>query len=216
MYPSLETQAPVGQQKLVGAPGFQDSLEAMYLRRRAARPQDMLVGLFFESTQGHLVELLGAEAARVARTRVMGPQQPVGFLRYPASYLLRLVELGAQPGLGREGFHQRVAGFGRAAARHFLTSPVGKALLVLGRRDPHRLLVGSASGYKAVTTFMSHTYERVGERAARLRYQGDLLGVGWTQGVIEQALWEGCGQQARVHFEALDGMGTRHVAHVEW
>lgn len=204
----------VAQHRRVMAPGFQDSLEAMHLRQRAARPQDMLVGLFFESTLGHLGQVVGAEAARATRAKVMGPRPLVSFFRYPASYLLRLLELGAQR--GRESFHQQVVGFGRAAARHFFTSSVGQALLALGHGEPHRLLIGSASGYKAVTTFMSYTYERAGEHAARLRYQGDLMGVGWTQGVIEQALWEACGQRARVHFEALDGMGLRHVAHVEW
>jgi uncharacterized protein (TIGR02265 family) len=195
---------------------LQDTPELFQRRIQACRADDVLAGLFLESTLTYMEQLAGEEAAQALRKEVLGSQPLVGFFRYPASSLLRLVGACAQRMPASESFHQRVALLGRNVMSQFFTTQVGKMLQHLSGGDVHRLLLGSGAGYKAVTSYTVPTYTRVGERAVRLHYVRDMTGPAWATGVLQEGLRIVCDVQLRVRTELLDDMGADYIAHLEW
>lgn len=195
---------------------FQETPELFRRRLQSCREDEVLAGLFIESTLTYMEKLMGAEAAQAVRREVLGPQPVVGFFRYPASHLLRLVEACVPRMPANESFHQRVASLGRNSMSQFFNSQVGKLMQQLSGGDVHRLLLASGAGYKAVTSYAVPTYERAGERAARLRYVRDMTGPAWGQGVLQEGLRIICKVQLQVRTELLDDMGASYIAHLEW
>lgn len=195
---------------------FQDTLELLRRRSQACRSEDVLAGLFLESTLAYMEQLAGTQAAQALRKQVLGAQPLVAFFRYPVPTLLRMVEACAQRMPGSEPFHQRVAALGRNSMNQFFASQVGKMLKQFAGSDVHRLLASSSAGYKAVTSYTTPTYERAGERSARLHYARDMPGAAWTEGVLQQGLLLFCEVQLQVRAEPLDELGTHYIAHLEW
>lgn len=171
----------------VVAPGAFDTPEALEERLAGASQRQVVAGTFFLSTLQEIARLSSPDTADAARRLALGPARRTfePFYRYPVADLLRLMDAGAQ--LVGKDYSAVLEAFGRAATRAFLDSPVGRTLLVLGGKDPHRLLFTLASGHHSPASFGSRTYERTGARSAVLRYTHELLGPSWIAGSIAQA-----------------------------
>lgn len=192
-----------------------DSSQALHLRIDASSQKDTVLGMFFESSLAHITKLHGAAAAEAARAEVFGKRSVVSFFRYPVADLLKLVDLSYRRGKGGD-YHAAAAEFGRFAVRHFLESPVGKTMTLLAGGSAHRLLSSAPSGYKAVASFGERTYEKLGDKSAKMGFQGDLLGPGWQSGVVEQALEMVGGVKARVTPEAQNPAASNFVLRMDW
>jgi len=194
-----------------------DTSEMLQLRTRAATDKDVLLGIFFDSSLASLKRLLGEADAEAIRAEVFGPRKVVSFFRYPATDVLKLVDLGAKRSKqGARGYHEVAMAFGRSAASIFFDSQSGKMMAFLAGDKPHRLLSTAPSGYKAVTSFGERTYEKVGENSGRMHFRADLLGPSWQQGVVEQALQSMAHVTPKVRMEVKNASGTDFTAHVEW
>ncbi len=196
-----------------------DTPEAVRLRIQAASDKDQLVGVFVDSSLAYLRQELGAAVEGSIRAEVFGSRSVVTFFRYPVADLLKLVDLGARRlvAKGVPSYHEALVGFGRMGVRYFFDSQAGKMLSFLAGDNPHRLLSTSPSGYKAVTTFGERIYEKVGERAARLHFRGDLTGPSWQQGVVEQALITAARVPApRIRAEVKNPSASDFIIHAEW
>jgi uncharacterized protein (TIGR02265 family) len=195
-----------------------DTPEIVRTRIQAASEKDQLVGIFVDSSVAYLRQELGAAEADALRTEVFGSRSVVTFFRYPVADLLKLVDLGTRRLLakGAPSYHECLVGFGRMGVKYFFDSQAGKMLSFLAGDNPHRLLSTSPSGYKAVTTFGERTYEKAGERAARLHFRGDLTGPSWQQGIVEQALATATRVTPRVRAEVKNATGTDFTIHAEW
>lgn len=194
-----------------------DTSDALQLRIRAATEKDVLLGMFFDSSLENLQRQLGPTEANAVRREVFGARSIVSFFRYPVAELLELADLGVKRDkTSSRGYHESIAGFGRAAVNYFFDSQAGKMMSFLSGDEPHRLMASSPAAYKAVTAFGERTYERVGPRSGRLICHGELLGPAWMRGVVEQALLKAAKVSARVRMEVKNPSGTDFIAHVEW
>jgi uncharacterized protein (TIGR02265 family) len=194
-----------------------ETAETLQLRIRAATDKDMLLGIFFDASLSTLERLLGAPEVESVRAEVFGKRRLVSFFRYPAADILQLVEQGVKRSKpGSRSYHQIAMELGRSAAGTFVDSQSGKMMSFLAGDNPHRLLASAPAAYKAVTTFGERSYERVGEKAARMHFRADLLGPSWQQGVVEQALGSMSQMKPRVRVEMKNASGTDFTAHVEW
>lgn len=196
-----------------------DTPEAVRLRIQAASEKDQLVGVFVDSSLAHLRLELGEAQAEALRVEVFGSRSVVTFFRYPVADLLKLVDLGARRLLakGVPSYHEALVGFGRMGVRHFFDSQAGKMLSFLAGDNPHRLMSTSPSGYRAVTTYGERTYEKVGERSARLHFRGDFTGPSWQQGIVQQALITGARVPApRMRAEVKNASASDFIIHAEW
>jgi uncharacterized protein (TIGR02265 family) len=194
-----------------------DTIDALQLRIRTATEKDQLLGIFFDSSQENLERMLGPTEAHAVRREVLGTRNIVSFFRYPVADLLKLADAGVRRHKAdTRGYHDSIAGFGRAAVDYFFDSQAGKMMTFLSGDEPHRLMTSSPAAYKAVTTFGERTYERVDARSGRLHCQGELLGPAWMQGVVEQALLKAAKVTARVRMEVKNPSGTDFTVHLEW
>jgi uncharacterized protein (TIGR02265 family) len=165
-----------------------DELEA---RLGAATPHDTVRGVIFNAAFSALVDLAGKPAA--AESDPAGKGRRNEFFSYPvADYLQvaweavdRLQErLGGRDAAFRE--------LGSRAARRWLGSPLGAALLAFAGRDARRLLAHTAVGYRNVVSYGARTVEWPGERHARLRFRRDFLVPAFHCGVLTAALEAAC------------------------
>jgi uncharacterized protein (TIGR02265 family) len=191
MAPAQETTQAVVPQAL-------DTPEALGFRAAAAGHRDSVAGMFFNSAMDVLTAKVGPAGAEKAFRLALGAgrKQFEAFYRYPVADLLKLMDAGARIVGG--DYASLVADFGRAATQSFLKSPMGRTLLVLSGREPHRLLFSLSSGNNAPATPTSREYTRTGPCSAIIRYTSELLGPAWVSGSIEQALSSVFGLQAQI------------------
>jgi uncharacterized protein (TIGR02265 family) len=194
-----------------------DTAEALAQRIEAATAQDVVLGMFLESTLAYVQERHGAAAAQGLRHDVLGSRTLVGFLRYPVVDLLRMID---RVGRAQEGdaatFHDRVCALAEVGVQRFFASPVGRTMAMLAARSPHRLLQSAPSGYRAVCSFGVWRYTRTGERSAELACAGDLLGPAWQTCAVTHAMQVVCDVTPRVDVTLLDAAGTHYVLRVTW
>ncbi|HSP79753.1 MAG TPA: DUF2378 family protein [Myxococcaceae bacterium] len=182
--------SPSGPPQTLGRSGEVKELDtpaALSWRASQASQRDIVAGMFFNSTLGEIARKVGPAAASRASHLALGMAERdfEHFYRYPVADLLRLMDVGARMVGG--DYATSLTDFGRAAMQAFLDSPMGRTLLMLGGREPHRLLLTLASGNHGPASFGSRIYERTEERAAVICYTSELLGPNWLTGAIEQA-----------------------------
>lgn len=176
-----------------------DTPSAVASRLGHASQRDVVAGMFFLSTLEEIGRLASPTVADTARRLALGTTRRSfePFYRYPVVELLRLMDMGAQL-IG--GDYATVLGrFGCAATQTFLDSPMGRTLLLLGGKEPHRLLFTLASGHHAPASFTTRTYERTSSHSAVIHYAAEMLGPSWSAGAIEQAFQAVFGFRPRVH-----------------
>jgi uncharacterized protein (TIGR02265 family) len=166
--------------------------EDLDARLSAATPQDTVRGVIFNAAFSLLLELAGRPAP--AECDPAGKGRRNEYFSYPVADYLRLAwaavdrledRLGGRDAVFRE--------LGGRAARRWLGSPLGAALLAFAGREPRRLLAHTAVGYRNVVSYGTRTVEWAGERHARLLFRRDFLVPPFHCGVLEGALETACG-----------------------
>ena len=74
-----------------------DTLEALERRIAAATSQDVVLGLFLESSLAHVQARYGEPEADALRRDLFGGRSLVSFLRYPVGDLLRVLGSSMEP-----------------------------------------------------------------------------------------------------------------------
>jgi uncharacterized protein (TIGR02265 family) len=192
-----------------------DTPSAVAWRLTQASQRDVVAGMFFLSTMEEIARLASPTAADAARRLALGSVRRAfePFYRYPVVELLRLMDMGAK--LVGGDYAAVLARFGCAATQAFLDSPMGRTLLLLGGKEPHRLLLTLASGHHAPASFSARTYQRIGPNSAVIHYSAEMLGPSWSAGSIEQSFQAVFGFRPRVHVLASLDTGALDLL-VRW
>jgi uncharacterized protein (TIGR02265 family) len=174
-------------------PDYPDDLAA---RLAAATPRDTVRGAIFNAAFDLIVELAGKPAA--AECDPAGSGRRHEFFSYPVTDYLRLAWRAAEllsPRLGdRDGVFREL---GSRASRRWLCSSLGRTLVAFAGRDPRRLLLNTANGYRNVVSYGTRTIEWMHEREARLLFLHDFLVPPFHCGVLAAALEVTCGIPVR-------------------
>lgn len=169
-------------------PSDRDDLDA---RLSAATPADTVRGVIFNATFELVAELAGTPA--VVECDPAGKGRRHEFFSYPVAVYLRVAWGAADVLAGRLGGRDGVfRELGSRAARRWLCSPLGSALLAFAGRDPRRLLANAASGYRNVVSYGTRTIEWRGERHAHLLFRRDFLVPAFHCGALTAALETTC------------------------
>jgi len=151
-------------------------------------PEDTCRGMFFNGML-EAVRALGGEDVRAKCHAVAGDKKFVDFFSYPVAEMLKATFTAADllgPKLGgREAvLHQ----LGRRATEDFLGSTIGKTLMALAGREPHRLLASLPNSYRAAVSYGERSVERLGDRQARLVSRRDFMPLPYNEGVLLVAM----------------------------
>lgn len=191
-----------------------DNRKDLLERIERCSQKDTVLGMFFDSPVGWLRAERGQAVADQARAAALGRKTTTSFFRYPVADLLRLADQAAQVS-GLE-YGEAIQAFGRQAVLAFYESPIGKTMSTLAGNNVHRLLSSAISGYKAVTSYGERTYERTGERSARLTFRNELLGPAWPAGNVIQALTSMCEVTPTVEAQQVTDAGTSFTLDIRW
>jgi uncharacterized protein (TIGR02265 family) len=165
--------------------------DALTARLGAATRQDTVRGVIFNAAFSLVVELAGRPAAAEGDPARKGRRNE--FFSYPVADYLRVAWDAAERLQDRLGGRDAVfRELGSRAARRWLASPLGAALLAFAGRDPRRLLAHTAVGYRNVVSYGTRTVEWRGERHAHLRFEHDFLVPPFHCGVLTAALETAC------------------------
>ncbi len=153
-------------------------------------PEDTCRGMFFNG-MFEAVRVLGGEDVRAKCHAAVGGKKFVDFFSYPLAEFLRATFTAADllgPKLGgREAvLHQ----LGQRAMEDFLGSTIGKTLMALAGKEPHRLLASLPNSYRAAVSCGERSVERLGDRQARLVARRDFMPLAYNEGVISVAMRE--------------------------
>ncbi len=128
----------------------------------------------------------------------------VDFLSYPVSSYLKLawdaVDLlepttqSVEVAFRKLGYH---------SASDFLTSLVGKTLVIVAANDPRRLLNNAPTAYATSASFGTRTVNWLGPKHAELTFHGDFMVVPFHEGVIAAAITAVGAQNPKVTGRAL-------------
>lgn len=176
-----------------------------------AKPEDTVRGVFFNGTLAE-VEALGGEEVVRACQEAAGEEKFLDFYRYPLRALLRLLycaakQLGPECG-GGEAVLKRLS---RHANADFLTSPVGRAALLLASGSPRRMVDVAPQLYRQSASFGEHAVVWTGPGRGRFMLKGDLWPAACHEGALEALLQVAGGQRVRVEREWVEGLDGEYT-----
>jgi uncharacterized protein (TIGR02265 family) len=153
-----------------------------------AGPDDTVRGLFFNGVFSTVTAVGGEQALRQCHLLLDDPmfhRRFVDFSSYPVRDFLRLASaavavLAPQMG-GMPQVHQRI---GEQAIDDFFRSMAGRTLLLLSGNSPQRILGHLPSGYSTAVSYGKRTVTMLGDTAARITYQDDLMPPLHNEGVL--------------------------------
>lgn len=180
-------------------------------RMARARPEDTVLGVFFNGTLEE-VEALGGEAVVRECLEAAGEEKFLDFYNYPLRALLRLLycaarHLGPEWG-GGEAVLRRLS---RHANADFLSSPVGRAALLLASGSPRRLVDSAPQLYRQSASFGEHAVVWTGPGRGRFLHKGDLLPAACHEGALEAFLQAAGGRRVRVERQWVDGLDGEYA-----
>jgi uncharacterized protein (TIGR02265 family) len=190
-----------------------DSAQSLAERIAQATPNDVILGMFFESSLDRFSLLKNPEDAQAVRAS-LGMKKTTGFFRYPVSDLLKLLDTICKRLPNDYG--ATIEDMGRAAVRSFFESPIGKTMLFIGGDSPFRLLSSAPAGYKACASFGERSYEKTGERSAVMSFRGELLGPAWPAGNISEAIQTVCKLTPKIEIVDANSAKTSFQARISW
>jgi uncharacterized protein (TIGR02265 family) len=154
----------------------EDALEAVYrhcdLRERLTLvpPSARVRGLYFRS-----IEAVLTRAGKIDRYRELFPEKFAAILWHPASELLIRLAVGGSLLTSPERVHEGMFEIGRRNAVAFAESLLGRALLRLLSRDPHKLLQQAVAGRRQSYDYGSWELSFPEERMAIMRMREEYL-----------------------------------------
>ncbi|WNG55220.1 DUF2378 family protein [Archangium gephyra] len=162
-----------------------DTRDALLHRVTRATPDAFTHGQNQEDILLGLSELYGPAVAEEVRGLVPALVGP-GSFNYRVADMLKLCDVAALTAETRTGCSygevlEQLAGF---SIRRFLESPLGKGMWMMVSRDMHEILKWSLASLRSAMTHGQRRYEQLGPGAARIVFQGELMGPAWTRGVF--------------------------------
>lgn len=184
------------------------ALAALDARTHGHHQEDLLAGLS---------ELYGPEVAEEVRGLVPEAVGP-GSFNYRVADLLNLCDAAARTASARTGLPygdilEQLAAF---TIRRFLESPLGKGMWMMGPREPHEALKWSLASVRSVMTHGQRRYEHLGPNAARLYFQGELMGPSWMRGIFQCGLHMLTRKPFSVSIENLSEPGLDFALRFTW
>lgn len=169
-----------------------DTREALLHRVALATPDARTHGQHQEDLLLGLSVLYGPAVAEEVRSLVpefVGP----GSFNYPVADQLNLFDVAALTAGRATGlaYGEILEQLGTFTARRFLESPLGKAMWMRVPRDIQETLKWSLVSIRSATTYGQRRFESLGPNAARIVFQGELMGPSWIRGIFQ------CGVQLR-------------------
>jgi uncharacterized protein (TIGR02265 family) len=164
-------------------------------RLALATPADTMRGFFFNGAL-EAVRELGDEAVRRC-LEAGGETSFTSFFRYPVTAYLRVIYTAAwllQETRG--GFEAAMRHVGYMAAPPYLSSAVGRALLLVNQKNPKLLINSLPTAYQAAVSYGECSVLWTGARSGLLRTKHDFMPHLIHQGAL---------------LALFDAMGTRNV-----
>jgi uncharacterized protein (TIGR02265 family) len=165
-----------------------DSKELFRRRISRATPEDQVFGAFIDGT----VTSLGEEFKPGVMAAVQKARQRrkdwVLFSKYPCAEWLELMDVAASSAVQEEQLSYELAllRMGRGSVRHVLRTSTGRIFGTLVGKDPHRVLSTTVISAKVFATWGERSYEKLGERSARMRFHREFMGPAWVQGFYQE------------------------------
>jgi uncharacterized protein (TIGR02265 family) len=158
------------------------SEEDLRWRLSSLQPTDAVGGLLFNSVLG-VVRRLGSEATVKHCLEASGETRFLDFFRYPTRAFLQLLYAAARS-LSEKfgGFEQALWWLGYEVTAGFLSSTMGKALLMLMGGGPRRLLEAVPTSYRMITSHVKCTVSMEGSKSAILRFEHDVMPHPYMEG----------------------------------
>ncbi len=170
--------------------GAHYTLDEFDLAERLARatPKDTCKGMFFNGVLSATEKLLGADARKALFVKA-GGRKFVDFFNYPIADFLPFAFQAAELLLeGHGGWDGAFRLLGRQATDDFLSTTVGKTLLLLAGDDPRRLMSSLSSGYKTAVSYGERSVAWTGQKSCTFKMRRDFMPHPYHEGVIEQVL----------------------------
>lgn len=153
-----------------------------------ATAADTAKGMFFNGVLDAVQKLLDAEA-REKCLAASGEKKFIDFFNYPIATFLPMVftaaELLAPSCQGHDAAFRKL---GKQAATDFLTSGVGKTLLVLAGHEPARLVSAVPTAFKTSVSYGERRVEFLGPRHAVVKVTRDFMPHPYHEGVLAAAV----------------------------
>ena len=193
---SLSRQAPDPSSRVLRL-----DVDDLALRLSLATPDDCAKGMFFNGALNALATLGGTSVAEQCR-QASGIRKYVDFFNYPISSFLNLTFTAARL-LERQmgGYSAVFHTLGAQAATDFLSSNVGKTLLLLAGKDGRRLLTIMPGAFKSAVTYGERSAEFCGQAECVFTMKRDFMPHPYHEGVLKAGL------------EAMDVANVRVAGH---
>jgi uncharacterized protein (TIGR02265 family) len=192
----------------------QDLREDLEQRLALATPSDTVRGTFFLGALEAVRALEGEEGVRQC-VEAGGEPRFVEFFNYPVEAWLKVSETAArvlEPRCGSWAEAQRR--LGRRATADLLKSAAGKALLLLSKGEPWRLLTNMPSAYRTAVNFGERTVTLEGPTRGRVMMRRDFMPCAWHEGVLLAALETMKARDVRVSGTRLEVLESEYL--VTW
>ena len=185
-----------------------DTLVLMQRRRDACPPVAAAMGLYFTSFLSCARQHLGDAAADALVREGLVPRRLVALFKYPVTDLLRLAATTTER-LVRSGMSEAdsLQALGHSVAVHYLgDTPMGKLLIQVNGKNPHRVLSNVPTIYATVCNYGAPRYTKTGGRSAEMAFEGEWLGSTLCQGVFRLGtkLSTDLDAEVRVEHESAD------------
>lgn len=193
-----------------------DSRGQIASRMLEVTSDDTAMGLLFEGLFALLRETFNAQVVAGLERSALGEELLASFFRYPVAQLLKvsLTAMDLSPGVVVDA-SKFMRTFGARVARKTKDAPIARAVMQLGGGDPHRVLSSFAAGCKTILSFGERTPARLGERAARLSYERELLGPAFALGLIEK-VFEIIPDKITFNVTSINSSGSAFAIELKW
>lgn len=148
------------------------------------KPEDVLRGFFFSGALER-VRALGDPAALERCTEAAGGNRFMSFFSYPATSLVRLLYTAAWAlGDSHGGFGGALRYLGRYVAMDYMRSSSGRALLMLGGKQPTRTVNSFPAAYRLALNHGSCTVRWTERSGGTVTLQCHSLPMEYLEGAV--------------------------------
>lgn len=141
------------------------------------------------------------------RTAAQG-QKFVDFFNYPIAEFLPLAWVAADIVGGKSGLEHGMRSLGRQATDDFLSSAVGKTLLMLAGSDPRRMMNSLSAGYKTAVSYGTRTVSWKSPAHCVFSMKRDFMPHPYHEGVLLQVLTAVGGKNVQVQGQRVGLLDT--------
>jgi len=149
---------------------------------------DTAKGMFFNGVLDAVQKLLDA-TARERCLQSSGEKKFIDFFNYPIATFLPMVFTAAELlATSLNGHDAAFRKLGKQATTDFLTSGVGKTLLILAGHEPSRLLSAVPTAFRTAVSYGERRVDLLGPQRAVVKMTRDFMPHPYHEGVLAGAL----------------------------